>query len=376
MQVGVGLSSADDAETAGQLAAEQAVQHSGRPVFSIVFSTEGYDPEAVLSGVKKAVGDSKILGASMPGIIAGFRLFEKGVGVCAIAGRGIDAITHLMRSLSESPYKNGAELGRALAEKGGKSPGTLLLIPDGSVANISSLLRGLHGALGRGFDYLGGGSGSNLSPRPSYQYTEEGVASGAVAAALIRGVSFRTALGHGWQPGEEPVMVTRSEGRIVHELDGIPAFERYSALVKGVPREGFPRWAMRYPLGLPACGGDFLIRDPLDVLEDGSILFATEVPANTIAVVMSCDAESLAAAAERVAQQALQQNPAPKLVLVCDCVSRYLLLGSSFQRELEALARNTPGGVPVFGALTFGEISSISGPPLFYNKTLVVAAGW
>ncbi len=376
MQVGIGLSSADDAETAGRLAAEEAVRQSGKPAFSLVFTTEGYDPEAVISGVKEVIGSSKFLGACMPGIIAENRLCEKGVGVCALAGHGIEATTHLMQSLSDSPYENGAELGRILAEKGGYSPGTLLLFPDGSLPNISGLLRGLHAALGRGFDYLGGGSGSNLLFRPTCQFTDEGIGSGAVAAAVIRGLSFRTGLGHGWQPMGEPVMVTRAGGRVVHELDGIPAFERYSSLLGGVPRESFPLWGMRYPLGLPACGGDFLIRDPLNVLDDGSILFVTEVPANTMAVLMSCTPESLFAAAARAAQQAIQQPPAAKLVLVCDCVSRYLLMGCGFERELEALARSVPAGIPVFGALTFGEISSISGPPLFYNKTTVVAAGW
>jgi hypothetical protein len=51
-------------------------------------------------------------------------------------------------------------------------------------------------------------------------------------------------------------------------------------------------------------------------------------------------------------------------------------MGKDFSREMEAVARNVKAEVPVIGMLSFGEISSISGTPLFYNKTIVAAAGW
>jgi hypothetical protein len=59
-----------------------------------------------------------------------------------------------------------------------------------------------------------------------------------------------------------------------------------------------------------------------------------------------------------------------------DCVSRYLLLGKDFPREMEAIAGSLKPEIPVLGMLSFGEISSVSGTPLFYNKTIVAAAGW
>jgi hypothetical protein len=50
-------------------------------------------------------------------------------------------------------------------------------------------------------------------------------------------------------------------------------------------------------------------------------------------------------------------------------------MGEHADRELEAI-RNTLGGLPVAGFLTFGEVGSCaSGPPLFYNKTFLIAMG-
>lgn len=251
-----------------------------------------------------------------------------------------------------------------------------MLFPDGSNANISELLRGLYNAMGPDFQYIGGGSGDNLRFNSTYQFTEEGVGSDAVAAAVLRGINFKVDLDHGWIPAGEPFTITRAEGRRVYEIDGIPAFERYTALVRSCTRNGFPYYGMQYPLGLPAAGGKFIIRDPLKAEEDGSILFVTEIPENTIATIMEGDAESLIAAAGRVAEGALNTPVTPKVLILFDCVSRYLLLGKDFSREMEAISRRLKPEIPVLGMLSFGEISSVSGTPLFYNKTIVAAAGW
>lgn len=376
MQVGVGISSAGDPVTAGQLAAEQAVQQSGRPALSIVLNTENYNPEAVLSAVKRVTGDSRLIGACVPGIIVNLRLYESGVGVCTIGGDGIEAATHLQRDISEDSCRKGQELGEALLEKGGGAPGTVLIIPDGSAASIPSLMRGLYASMGPGFTYLGGGSGNNLRLHPTCQYTDEGIGSNAVAAALIRGMRFRVSIGHGWFPLEEPMMVTKARGRVVYELDSIPAVERYCALLGKCQKDDFPLWSMKHPLGLPGAGGDFIICDPVRALEDGSILFATEIPENSIGVIMGGETANLVTAAKRVMQKAMETPIAPRLVLAFDCVSRYFLMGSEFHRELEAMAKGMEADVPVIGMLSFGEISNITGPPLFYNKTIVAAAGW
>jgi len=376
MQVGVGISNADDPGTAGQLASEQAVQQSGRPVIALVLTTDNYDQEIVLSAVKRVTGNSRLIGACVPGIIVNLRLYEKGVGVCTLSGEDVEAVTHLQSNISKCSYKKGRELGEALLEKGGRAPGTVLLIPDGSAANISSLLRGLYSVMGPAFEYIGGGSGNNLQFHATYQYTDEGISSGAVAAAVIRGISFRVQLGHGWKPLGEPLMVTKAKGRKVYEIDGLPALERYSALVGTYEKDDFPRWSMKHPFGLPGAAVDFIIRDPVQAGEDGSILFATEIPENSIAVIMEGDTANLVAAAEEVSQKALNTPVIPKILVIFDCVSRSLLMGKNFSREMEAVARNIEADVPVVGMLSFGEISNVSGTPLFYNKTIVVAAGW
>jgi len=67
------------------------------------------------------------------------------------------------------------------------------------------------------------------------------------------------------------------------------------------------------------------------------------------------------------------RNTEPQLVLVFDCISRSMLMGKEFEKELEIIRGSVEREVPVLGALTHGEIGSFSGAPMFHNKTLALA---
>lgn len=376
LRAGTGFSNERDPSAAVRRALEQALSRTGPPALTLLLTTEGYNPESVLSTALDTIGNRPLVGAWVPGIIFNFEVHASGVGACAIAGEAVEAVTHLEENISGNSFAKGEKTGRALLEKAGDRSGTVFLFPDGSGANISELLRGLYNAMGPDFNYVGGGSGDNLRSNNTYQFTEGGVASDAVAAALVRGINFKVELDHGWRPAGEPLAITRAEGRRVYEIDGMPAFDRYADLVRGCTKDAFPYYGMQYPLGLPAAGGKFIIRDPLRVEDDGSILFVTEIPENTIATVMKGDTHSIVAAARRVAKSALEVPVTPKVLILFDCVSRHLLLGRESSREMEAIAGQVEPEIPVLGMLSFGEISSISGTPLFYNKTIVAAAGW
>jgi hypothetical protein len=256
----------------------------------------------------------------------------------------------------------------------GVTEGTVFIFPDGFASNISEYLRGLYSVMGPAFTYVGGGTGDNLRFHRNYQYTECGVTNGGAALAVVQGASFRTAVGHGWRPIGQPLMVTKASGKRVYELDGIPALQRYTSIVGPMKREQFPKLSMAHPLGIAAAGGEFLIRDPLQAETDDSIIFITEIPQNTVATIMAGVSEELVGAAQLVARTAVGETT-PRVALLFDCISRYLLMGPDFQRELEMIAGFMPAETPILGVLTFGEICDSLGTPHFYNKSIVIAVG-
>jgi len=130
---------------------------------------------------------------------------------------------------------------------------------------------------------------------------------------------------------------------------------------------------LRYPFGFSCSSGYFLIRDPLKVNPDRSIEFVTEVPAHALGYIMETTKEEMIDAARKVAKEVKQRSEIPSLALIFDCVSRRILLGKEFQRELLALKEELGKGVGMIGILTFGEIGCLEGVPFLHNKTLTLA---
>lgn len=375
IQVGLGCSSEKDSRIAGKIAAEQAVTQSDAPVITFLFCTEDYDQEKVWQAVLERIGNSKLVGACVPGIFVSGEIVQHGVGVCTINGSSLEAVTCLEEDISKNPFRSGEQAGEKLLQSGITS-GTVFIFPDGYAENISIFLRGLYNALGPDFNYFGGGTGDNLKSSETYQFTDQGVISNGLAIALIKGINFKIRSGHGWKPLSNPMMVTRARGKRVFELDGYPAFEKYSQCLGGIDKELFSFFGMKHPLGIPGPGGDFLIRDPLVVNDDNSIVFITEIPQKTSSVLMKGNLNDLLAAASLVSSEVLRGFASPDLVFICDCISRYLLMGSDFPKEIEQITKNIEKSIPMFGILSFGEICNSSGIPFFYNKTIVLAAGW
>jgi len=366
MLAGVGCSDEEDSRKAARLAAEQAINQSGNPDITFLFTTDNYDQKVVLDTVKDICG-SKLVGASTPGIIVGKSVLRKGIGVCTI--KGVNAATHLQEGISS--WKDGRAAGQSLRDQ--IDSGTVFAFPDGFADNISDVLRGLYGPIGPDFAYFGGGSGDNLKFLKTYQFTENGVRSNSMAVAAIKGMKFSAGVGHGWKSMENLMVVTRANGKIVYEIDGKRAFDVYSELLSGINKEEFHIYGMKHPIGLPCTSCGFLIRDPIEVGPDGSIVFVTEVPQNSVITLMESDVNELISTAEDVARLAAEGVKSPEIVLIFDCVSRYILLGEKFADELRVI--HNALDVPTFGMLTFGEVYGFQGVPLFHNKTVVVAVG-
>ncbi|MEW6622219.1 MAG: FIST N-terminal domain-containing protein [Bacillota bacterium] len=373
MQVGVGFSTAHNPFDAGIYAVHEALQYTEEPNLTFLFCTDNYDQSALFHTVKNQIGRSMLVGACVPGIISREGVHRQGVGVLTIKGLEIQAVTALGHITSDS-YNSGFQTGNCLKESGLKD-GTIFVFPDGFAANMSHLLRGLYNALGSEFNYIGGGTGDNLRFHKSYQFWDQGFGSNHIAAALVKGIDFYAESGHGWKPIGEPMVVTKAEGKIVYELDGYPAFDRYSEVLGGIDRESFAEYGMKYPLSIPSFSGDYLIRDPINVRRDNSIEFVTEVPLNTVVTLMEGSIESLIDTARTVAALSAKKAPVIRVGMVFDCISRYLLMGDDFKREIDGVLGVLPREAAFIGVLTFGEVFNRLSVPLFYNKTIVVAVG-
>jgi hypothetical protein len=180
---------------------------------------------------------------------------------------------------------------------------------------------------------------------------------GILAVWINSALPMSVSVGHGWHPAGRPMLVTRTTGTVVHELDGTPALEAYLAEVPlEIVREHAPggaeyfRAVLENPVGLPNARGRYDVRQLHAYLpEGGGLNFNTGISEHSILQVMNSDDELLLDGAWQAANAALDQlDTPPRLALVFSCGSRVPLLGERVGEEARAISA-APGGASVCG---------------------------
>lgn len=261
-----------------------------------------------------------------------------------------------------------------------ESRGTLLVIVDGLSTRISALLDSLFDHFALDKNIFGGGAGSlSLMQQPCI-LTPEGV---LADAALLINIPINSAIGvaHGWEAVSSSFKVTKSERNIIRSLDWRPALEVYAEVVgehsgRQLDTLDFFATSKAYPFGIKKISNEMIVRDPISIDEDGGLICVGEVPEGSFVHILHGQADRLISAAAKArgtAETRSQEQFSRHLpvVILVNCISRALFLGSRMSDELAAVSLQDTS--PMIGALTLGEIANSGRDYLeFYNKTCVV----
>ncbi len=388
-QAGVGFSNHEDARQAGAIAAAQAMEKlSGEADLVIAFTTDRYDQEAAVAGIRSEIGAATLVGCCAGGVITAEELSAEALTVMAVRSEGLKL--HL--AIDEGIQEDAQRVGESVADALGEYLDTVdlsqrhvaaMVMADGLTGALTEVVQSLSDEMGPLCPLVGGGAGDNLQFLKTVQFIDGDVRSDALFAALLDAESpIGIGVGHGWKPVGNPLVVTRAEGNIVYEIDGRPAFDVYKEVwaeeAPDLSAETFGAFAMGHPLGMPLGTGEYLIRDPLQVQEDGAIVFVATVPENAVVHMMHGDFDDLFAAARDAAQQALDalEGQPPAALIVFNCISRLLIMGDDAMTELDHIRDVVGADVPLIGMFSFGEIAppSESGLAVLHNKTVVLCA--
>ena len=254
---------------------------------------------------------------------------------------------------------------------------TMFVFVDGFAKRIAALIESLFAVFGLELNYIGGGAGSLSFVQKPCLLTHRGLVLDCAVLALS-GIHTGVGVNHGWIEVSGPYQVTRSRGNVIEELDRAPALDVYRTVVEArtgrpLTAEGFFELAKGFPFGISKLGEEKIVRDPISMTADGSLVCVGEVPQGCFVHILEGDADTLVAAARKALAlgKAAYAGPGePQATLFIDCISRSLALGDDFGRELDAVADPS---IPLVGALTLGEIANSGKDYLeFYNKTSVV----
>ncbi len=252
---------------------------------------------------------------------------------------------------------------------------TMFVFMDGLSSGVNAVKEALFNCLGLQANYIGGGAGSLSFVQKPCLFTNQGLVQDAAVLALTD-MASGIGVAHGWQSVSEPLKITESKGNRIVSINWEPAFQVYRKTVESLSGQSFNDdnffdIAKGYPFGIIKMAAEMVVRDPIEVTEDGSMVCVGEVPVNSFVHILQGDTESLvkgALEARSIAEKAVPHEAEPVTFFI-DCISRVLFMEEDFNREMETVY----GGGLLLGALTLGEIANTGKSYLeFYNKTSVV----
>ena len=384
-----GTSKGDNSFAVGKEAAQEALSglDGMAPGLAVVFCSSIYDYKEVLHGIREITKATPLVGCSSAGAFTEKGVAEKSVVVGLISsdiykvysglGKGLrestakaveDALNGIPTSLDDFPHISAIILQDGLAGKG-EETALLTAATFGQEAHL-----------------FGGAAGDELALKATTVLCDDQFAEDAVSICVIH--SKKPLLGgvkHGHVAISKDFKVTKSEGSVLKEVNGRPAWdvwidatrERAKDVgidVDNIPADDVGAFLIRYELGLNVDEG-IKVRAPLSKNDDGSLNFVCQIPEGAVFRLLESTKEDQIEAARQAAVNAkslIGKDEKLAGALIFDCVCRGIILGDDFCKGLAAIGSEL-GGVPFAGFETYGEIAmspkTFSG---FHNTTTVV----
>jgi len=384
----------------GVIAAREAVSaalHGRVPASQdliVLFSSTIYDTHAVHESALLAAHGVPLVGCSVSsgGSFAETGSARPGISATHIpAGDtvfGIGSVSDLGSNLAD-----GARRASVIArERAGEvhPHSALMLLSDGLAGDLREIVRGAHQATGPSVPTIGGAAG-DLDFSGTYQFAEGNTyTNGLVAIWINSPTPIGVAVRHGWREVGAPMLVTRAEGNIIYELDGLPALQTFldqHQLLRGeaahasltnhgpIAQQTLGLELFDTPLGIASLSGRYDVRHISGVAADGtSLCMFGSVPEHAVVQLMTSDSDDLLEGARAASIEAASQlDGDARGVLVFSCVARSLLLGARLPEEHLGISQ-VLGGAPSCGFYTFSEYARVSGSTGFHNASVAVLA--
>jgi len=390
IQAGVGSSKNKDSYKAGYEAYQQAAKNAAidKSDVVIVFSSIAFDQKEVVRGVREASGNSLLVGCSTAGEITNDGPAKNSIAVMALKADTIDFVSGVGKGVKADSRKAGRDVAQEVKKQAGDKLRVFMSLTDGLSGNGSEVVRGILDELGKHFVIVGGGAGDDARYKETYQYMDDSVFSDSVVGLGLSG-NFKYSVGvkHGWVPIGTPMRVTKSEGSILHELDGKPAIQLYKDYfgeekAKEIEETVLAELALSYPIGIKVPESDeFLLRAPFFVDKKGSITCGGEVPEGSEVRLMLGSREEAIAAARSAAKKAVDElDGKPKAVLIFNCHVRDKFFRKLASQEISAIQEIVGKDTPMLGIYTYSEQAPLAGETrnieacksAFHNETVVI----
>ncbi len=356
----------------------------------LINATGGHDVAALSEVVRNQCPGARVLAASCAGVVGrdgpGESMHD--IALIGLRGEGF-VVAHVDGLYGHTSYEKGVELARGLQQSEHPLRMIYLLASGIDIAN-DQLIAGIESVLGPDVVIFGATSSDQMQGVATFQAIDGQRFQHAAFAVGIwdPGLEVETQATHGFVAVGEPLLVTRSEGNRIIELDGRPAWTTY------LERLQLPATATEgdtIPIGalaekLPGSlseeyGNSHILRVVTHHSPEGEIIYATDCPEGSQLWLTVRDEDLIFRDMDRMMQAMVTRKPGRKPVAVfhADCLARGRRLFNRVMKEELVHRMQEPfcsnGEVPPwFGMYGFGEYAHLGGRNAYHNYTTALAA--
>lgn len=241
-------------------------------------------------------------------------------------------------------------------------------VPENSTSTFCAMLKDIR----QDIKIFGGISCSeDITSTDSVVFSSQGgFAQNSIALVLYGGTQFHVEAMNitGWKPLGRKFHVTRSDGTVLQELDGIPAYEIYRKYLKIENDDNFFYHTLEFPMFYEH-NGTTILRVPVASNPDNSITMSSDIETDSIVRISYGDPATIV---ESIATAGLEiQDFQPDLLHIFSCAARRTFWSSEEPTyEIEPLKNIAPSS----GFFSHGEFLRTNGNLNQHNVTLVIAA--
>ena len=375
------VNDADSAKAGAELGRQLRAGLGGEAADAVIlFASAQHDYRELLEALSRESGTKTLVGMSSAGEFSSAQNGQGQTSAMAIRSGNMRFAVGLGRGLSRDPHAAARQVADTFLGIG--TPPlpyrAALVMTDALAGHADAVVEELTVATRGNYRFFGGGAGDDGRFEKTHVFAgTEAVTDAVVALEMLSTQPIGVGVSHGWIAGSEGMRVTDVQGSRLIGLDGIPAADAIAdyAAASGqkFDRSNPMPFFLHNILGIRD-DGNYRLRVPLAVNDDGSVALAAEVPPGAIVHIMKTTDQSAIMAAEQATRSAIcaLNGATPHAALVFDCVATRLRLGRAFDDELRACAEMLHPAKFV-GCNTYGQIARAEGQfGGFHNCTAVV----
>ena len=350
----------------------------------ILHASIGHNFQELIQQAKEMAPKAKIVAASCCGVVGREGVSEsmKDIALMAVKGKEF-AVAHVDEIFGHNSYEKTLEIAHSLKQQ---SPDINMIYFLASGIDIADdlCIKAFESVFGPEVTIFGATSSDNMKGFISFQAVDDKVFEhGAYAVGFSDPtLTIDTQATHGFVAVGEPLVVTKSNGHIIEEFNGKPAWQEYTKRL-GLPEtatcgDSIPVGALGEKLS-PELAKEYGNNHILRVVtkhEGNNMYYATQCPIGTELWLTKRDEELIFSEMDRMVKVMNERanGKTPVAVFHADCLARgRFLFDRIIKEELVSKMQNpfyVDGNCPPWlGMYGFGEFARLGGKNEYHNYT-------